>query len=141
MKITREQVKKINDKMANGWELDLYYLFMRGEKTASLKIHQDDGGYIEGKLYIDNVSDWHPGAYNGIQIKLCVSRWYKGSTEGVFVSHGMGKWMRINRPDLKRCMFSEVQKITHRITAADIMSIYQDNAAQVNSDLLVGASA
>ena len=62
MKITREQVKKINDKMGNGWELDLYYYFMHGEKTASLKIPQDDGGYIEGKLYIDTVSDWHPGA-------------------------------------------------------------------------------
>lgn len=141
MKITREQVNKINEKMGNGWQLDLYYLLMRGEKSAELRIPNDDGGYIQGKLYIDNVSSWRPGAYNGVQIKLHVSRWYKGSTEGVFTSHGQGKCITISRPDLKRCLFSEVQKITHRITAGDILAIYQDNAAQINSDLLVAATA
>lgn len=138
MKITRDQVNKINEKMGNGWELDLSFLLMHNEKTAMLKIPQDDGGYILGKLYIDNVWDWHPGAYNGIQIKLNVSRWMPSG--GCFVSHGLGKWYSFNRPDLKKCMFSEVQKMTHQITAADILAIYHDNAAEINNPYIVGAA-
>ena len=142
MKISREQVNKINDKMGNGWDLDLYYFLMHsGEKSATLKIPTEDGGCIEGKLYIDNVWDWHPGAYNGIQIKLNVRRWYKGEGDGVFTSHGLGKWFRFDRPDLKKCLFSEVQKMTHQITAADIMAIYEENAAEISNPYLVGARA
>lgn len=141
MSITREQINKINEKMGNGWELDLYYYLMHGEKTAVLKIDQEDGGYIQGKIYIDNVSSWRKDAYNGVQIKINVSRYYKGSTEGVFVSHGLGKWYAINRPDLKRCMFSEVQKMTHKITAAQIMGIYEQNSEQINNPVVLGVSA
>ena len=132
-KITRAQVEKINGKMGNGWKLDLYYFLMRGEKTAVLEIPQDDGGYIQGKLYIDNVFDWRKDAYNGIQIKLNVSRWRKGNTDGVYTSNGLGYWIEINRPDLKKALFSEVQKITHTIRAADILDIYAQHAPQIAS--------
>lgn len=132
-KITREQVEKINGKMGNGWKLDLYYFLMRGEKAAVLEIPQDDGGYIQGKLYIDNVFDWRKDAYNGIQIKLNVSRWHKGHEHGVYTSNGLGYWIEINRPDLKKALFSEVQKITHTIRAADILDIYAQHAPQIAS--------
>lgn len=134
MKITREQVEKINAKMGNGWKLDLYYLAMRNEKTAVLQIPTEDSGYIQGKLYIDNVFDWHPGAYNGIQVKLNVSRWYKGNTEGVYASHGLGYWVYFNRPEMKKAMFAEVQRMTHEITAEDIMSLYREHAGLIASD-------
>ena len=132
-KITREQVEKINAKMGNGWKLDLYYFLMRGEKTAVLEIPQPDGGYIQGKLYINNVFDWRKDAYNGIQIKLNVSRWHKGNADGVYTSNGLGYWIEINRPDLKKAMFSEVQKITHTLRAADILDIYSEHAPQIAS--------
>lgn len=142
MKITREQVNKINARMGNGWRLDLYYMLMHsGEKTAEITIPMDDGGYVRGKLYIDNVHDWRAGAYNGVQIKLNVSRWYKGSTEGVYTSSGLGKWIKQNRPDMTRCLFSEVEKITHRITAADIMAIYEGNAELCENPVMLGAAA
>lgn len=141
MSITREQINKINEKMGNGWEFDLYYYLMRGEKTAVLKIDQEDGGYIQGKIYISNVSSWRKDAYNGVQIKINVSRYYKGLTEGTFVSHGLGKWYKINRPDLKRCMFSEVQKMTHKITAAQIMGVYEQNSEQINNPVVLGVGA
>lgn len=131
MKITREQIKKINAKMGNGWELDLWYLLTHGEKTAQIKIPTEDGGYIQGKLYIDNVYNWRKDAYNGIQIQLNVSRFYKGNTEGIFVSHGLGHWKYFNRPDMNRALFSEVQKMTHTITADDIMEIYAEHAPQI----------
>ena len=131
--ITREQVQKINSKLANGWELDIRYYLIWGEKTAQLTIPQEDGGYIQGKLYIDKVQDWHPGAYNGIQIKLNVSRWRKGLTEGTFTSAGLGRWIVFNRPDLTRALFSEVQKMTHEITAADVLSIAAGHAAELES--------
>ena len=133
MKITREQVNKINDKMGNGWELDLFYFLTHGEKTAALKIPMNDGGYVQGKLYIDNVWSWRPEDYKGIQIKLNVSRWYKGHTEGVYTSSGLGYWQEINRPDMKKAMFSEVQKLTHSITAADVMAMYTEHAPQCAS--------
>lgn len=134
MKITREQINKMNAKMGNGWTVDLHTLFLRGEKSASLTIPQEDGSYIQGKLYIEKSWDWHPGAYNGIRISMNVSRWTPGGTEGVFVSHGLGKWKHYERPDLTRCNFSEVQKMTHQITAADILAIYEENKEKINND-------
>lgn len=131
MKISREQVNKINEKMGNGWALDLWYLLMHGEKTAELKIPQEDGGYVQGKIYIDKVTDWHKDAYNGIQIKINVSRYHKTHTEGCFAAYGLGHWIKINRPDLTRAMFSEVQKMTHDLTAEDIMEIYRQNAPEI----------
>lgn len=131
--ITREQVNKINAKMGNGWELDIRYYVIWGEKTAQLTIPQEDGGYIQGKLYIDKVQDWHPGAYNGIQIKLNVSRWRKGLTDGTFMSAGLGHWIMVNRPDLTRALFSEVQKMTNKITAADILNIAAGHAAELEN--------
>ena len=124
MSITWEQVRKINAKMSNGWELDLNYYLMHGEKTAVLQIPQDDGGYIQGKIYIDNVYNWRPNSYNGIVLKINVSRWYKGHTDGVYTSHGLGHWIEIQRPDLKKCLFSAVQKYTAQITAEDVQAIY-----------------
>lgn len=129
--ITREQVNKINAKMGNGWKMDVYYYLLHGEKTAVLEIPQEDGGYIQGKLYIDNVYSWRPEDYNGIQIKLNVSRWHKGNTDGVYTSNGLGHWTLINRPDMKKAMFSEVQKLTHTIRVEDVLDIYREHAQEI----------
>lgn len=136
-KITREKVEKINDKMGNGWALDVWYYLVHGDKTAEIKIATEDGGYIQGKLYIENVFDWHEDAYNGVQIKLNVSRWHKGHADGVFTSSGLGHWVIFNRPDLKKAMFSEVQKMTNEISAEDIMAIAAEHApALANARIL-----
>ena len=100
---------------------------MHGEKTAVMEIPQEDGGYIQGKIYIDNAYNWRPGSYNGIVLKINVSRWHKGNTEGVYTSHGLGKWIEIQRPDLNKCLFSAVQKFTGQITAQDVLAIYNSD--------------
>lgn len=132
-KITREQVEKINAKMGNGWELDIRHYLIWGKKAAVLQIPQEDGGYIQGKIYIDKVSDWRPGAYNGVQIKMNVSRWHKGSTDGVYTSSGLGYWQTQNRPDMNKALFSEVQKMTHEITAAYILALSKEHAPELAS--------
>lgn len=140
MKMTREQYNKINARMGNGWKLDLRTLVLRGEKAASLRVPLPDGSELEGRLYIHNFQTWRKDQYSGVEIVFNVSRWSPTGTPGVWGSHGLGWTTRTPRPDLARCLFSEVEKMTHNITARDVLAVYEDHAGRINDPAILGAS-
>lgn len=127
MKMTNEAATKIDSRMGNGWTLSRYHLVMCGEKAAELKIPMEDGGYIQGRIYIDK--KWRGcQAYDGVRISVNASRYYPAHTPGVYVSSGLGKWAEIDRPDMNKCLFSAVEKLTHKITAEDIRALCEIGA-------------
>lgn len=134
MKITRESIEKSSARMGNGWTLSRYHLVMCGEKAAELQIPMEDGGYIQGRIYIDK--KWRGyQAYDGVRISVNASRYYPAQTSGVYVSHGLGHWVDIDRPDMSKCMFSAVEKITHKITADDIRALCEAGAAALTGKM------
>lgn len=134
MKMTKEAAAKIDARMGNGWTLSRYHLIMCGEKAAELKIPMEDGGYIQGRIYIDK--KWRGyQAYDGVRISVNASRYYPGHTPGVYVSSGLGQWLDIDRPDMSKCMFSAVEKITHKITADDIRELCENGAKALSLEL------
>lgn len=127
MKITRESIEKSSARMGNGWTLSRYHLVMCGEKAAELQIPMEDGGYIQGRIYIDK--KWRGyQAYDGVRISVNASRYYPAHTPGAYVSYGLGKWAEIDRPDMHKCLFSAVEKLTHKITAEDIRALCEIGA-------------
>lgn len=134
MKMTREAAAKIDSRMGNGWALSRYHFIMCGEKAAELKIPMEDGGYIQGRIYIDK--KWRGyQAYDGVRISINASRYHPASTPGVYTSYGLGHWVDIDRPDMSKCMFSAVEKITHKITADDIRELCENGAKALSLEL------
>lgn len=125
MKMTNEAAAKIDSRMGNGWTLSRYYLVMCGEKAAELKIPMEDGGYIQGRIYIDKKWRCYQAS---VQIRVNAARYYRDHTPGVYVSHGLGQWVDIDRPDMNKCLFSAVEKLTHKITAEDIRALCEIGA-------------
>lgn len=125
MKMTNEAAAKIDSRMGNGWKLSRYHLVMCGEKAAELKIPMEDGGYIQGRIYIDKKWRCYQAS---VQIRVNASRYYPSHTPGVYVSHGLGQWVDIDRPDMNKCLFSAVEKLTHKITAEDIRALCEIGA-------------
>lgn len=134
MKMTKDAAAKIDARMGNGWTLSRYYLIMCGEKSAEMKIPMEDGGYIQGRIYIDK--KWRGyQAYDGVRISVNASRYHPANTPGVYTSFGLGHWVDIDRPDMSKCMFSAVEKITHKITADDIRALCEVGAAALTGKM------
>lgn len=136
MKITREQVIKMNSKMSNGFSVDLWTLGVWGEKQCTKKVYignPENGEYVKFSIL------WHPEfeerktAYGqSFNVKtgrsvptLHLSRWEKGKTEGVDVSHGTGKYISIGEAQ-ERKNFSVLQKLTATFTDEKIKEVMNE---------------
>ena len=51
MKITSEQIKKINDKCSNGWQLDVRHAIICSEKQLVLQAQKSETEIVRGTLW------------------------------------------------------------------------------------------
>lgn len=113
--ITRKQVESANSKLANGFELDVFYYLMHNEKTATKRIEIGENTFAELQLMYMDEHENH-GGYNvptGRQIPVChVAKQIKDGD--FYQSFGLGRWVKIGEPQNKK-LFSTLQKLSGTI--------------------------
>lgn len=133
MKITREQVRKLNEQLPEGWSIDLMQL-LRGEKVADRCVKVDESKHLRGSLYFMERYDRHMRKSQN-SIELCVSLWHD-SGEGYSASYGMGKWFKLM--DVEKKLFKKMCECAAAIDDDFIRSAYEENAEQLQNPLLMG---
>ena len=112
-KITREQIKKINSKCQNGWELDIQYFIFHNEKTLKKIIKLDAEHYLEFKL------DYN---YKN-QIVLFINKFYHKLGADYATSNGLGKKKMLEETPTSRKSINKLIEYTETLTNELLMQI------------------
>lgn len=123
MKLTREQVNKINSKCENGWCLDVQHTLMTGEKALTKTLEIDDKTVIKYTLMWQgyNATRWE----RTTQFYPCVhfAKWRKSTGGSEFWhSNGLGDFpaaaslLGEDTALYTRKTIAELQKLTSRLT-------------------------
>ena len=112
-KITREQIKKINSKCQNGWELDIQYFIFHNEKTLKKIIELDAEHYLEFKI------DYN---YQN-QIVLFINKFYHKLGEDYATSNGLGKKKILEETPASRKSINKLIEYTETLTDEQLMQI------------------
>ena len=112
-KITREQIKKINSKCQNGWELDIQFFLFHNEKTLKKIIELDEEHYLEFKI------DYN---YKN-QIVLFINKFYCKKGESYATSNGLGKKKMHEETQVTRKSINKLIEYTETLTDEQLMKI------------------
>nr|DAT41319.1 MAG TPA: hypothetical protein [Bacteriophage sp.] len=129
--ITRDQINAINAKMSNGFRLDVRHYLLWSQKQAVKPIQIDDNTTLTATLtWMDSYERKAttcgqtinvPNGLHHIALHLAV--WHHRDGGQVATSHGLGQWIDVG-PAVKRCNFSDIQKITANYDDASILALY-----------------
>ena len=112
-KITREQIKKINSKCQNGWELDIQFFLFHNEKTLKKIIELDEEHYLEFKI------DYN---YKN-QIVLFINKFYCKKGESYAISNGLGQKYILEETPVTRKSINKLIEYTETLTDEQLMKI------------------
>lgn len=111
MKITSEQVEKMNSKCKNGWQIDVMYLASWGEKKFFKQIKIDDDAYLQFTL----------GYNSKNQIYIRVTKYNRSST--AFVSEGGGKLEILDETFYPRKNVNKLIEYTSKLNDDELIKI------------------
>ena len=121
--ITRNQIIAANEKMGNGFALDVQYYVVWGEKRCVKHINLDEKHVLEAEItyvseferFPQSMKEWHVP---------CIWLQYFTKGDGAFMtSMGMGYKEKLGERREKK-MLSVLQKLTHEMTDEKIMEVY-----------------
>ena len=121
--ITRNQIIAANEKMGNGFVLDVQYYVVWGEKRCVKHINLDEKHVLEVEItyvseferFPQSTKEWHVP---------CIWLQYFTKGDGAFMtSMGMGYKEKLGERREKK-MLSVLQKLTHEMTDEKIMEVY-----------------
>lgn len=135
--ITIGQVRTINAKMSNGFQLDVCSLMLYGEKQAAKSIKLDDETTLVTTLTYCRSYATEKTAYgqqynvpNGqYHIALHLAVWHCKPGADVATSHGLGQWISVSE-DMPRRNFAAIQKLTAQYDDDTIMMLFDDKQHQ-----------
>lgn len=113
VKITREQILKINNQCKNDWRLDTEYFIFHNEKTLVKHIKLDDENYLEFTLRYNYKN----------QISLHISKFYHKEGDYFASSNGLGKSKILNETQFKRKNVNDLIEFTNTLTDDELMEI------------------
>lgn len=116
MKITHDQIVKINKNCDNDWHLDVQYYLYHNEKTLIKQIDLDETHYLEFRLYYNNQN----------QVSLHISKYYHGEGDNFASSHGLGKNAIIEEIPTKRKMINNLIEYTSTLSNEELLKINQN---------------
>lgn len=119
--ITREQVKKANEKMGNGFTLDVRHYVMWGEKKAHKYIDLEDGKVLECSISYHDRASWQNGFKTDIRMVITTSVWIPTTSGCMSCSSGFRQYEHSKGYSKK--MFNKIQAVTHEITDKMIFDI------------------
>ena len=125
-KLTREQYNKWNAQAKNGFQLDLQYFLIWGEKTLIKDVKQEDGSIIRFKLwYIPEYETttnelgckWN--VKTGRQIPMMrIDKLVPGNTEGIYTVHTVRDGKPMGEPE-KTLKYATLCKISGEVNTAE----------------------
>lgn len=123
--MTKAQVEKINGKMSNGFELDLWQALVNNEKFATKKIYLNDEktSYLKASLWFEE--KYERFQVVGLCINLNVSKW-DVDENGTGHSYGLGLNRKFPYGKSKK-MFNDICKFTAEISDDMILEMYNGN--------------
>lgn len=120
-KLTKEQVKRWNSKLQNGFRFDIYHFMNWGEKQIVKKIPLEDGKILEAQILYRHVLGADRFSDTGkVEPILHLQIWEPGSTDGMMCSHGTGVYIQVGSEQDKR-KYSELEKLSASFTTEKIM--------------------
>lgn len=125
-KLTREQYNKWNAQAKNGFQLDLQYFLIWGEKTLIKDIKQESGCIIRFKLYYmpeyETVTNEYGCKWNertGRQIPMMkIDKLIPGNTKGVYVVHSIRYDIPMGEAE-KTMKYATLCKISGEVNTAE----------------------
>lgn len=112
-KIRTEQVKKINAKCSNGWQLDLEYYMYHGEKQLIKCIELTEESYLKFTICYNSQN----------QSVLYISKFYHKKDDYFAHSEGLGKRTMLNGTSTKKKELNKLIQLTHLLTDNELMEI------------------
>lgn len=134
MKITREQVKKINDKCSNGWAFDLWAAGVRGEKQLVLQAEKSDTEIVRGTLWWNEVHENFRTVGKVPQLHLALYHTKPGSD--MMTSYGIGKTITLG-DKVNRASMKVLQDLTKMFTKDDLLRLAEEHNAQLNKGTII----
>lgn len=137
MTITREQVKKWNEKLENGFRLNVERCVLWNDKVAVKTVELPDGNIVKAEIGYHEVTEDVPGTYRrnslGVRPCLTLTLWKPASTPGMWVSHGMGKKVEITEALYKKRVWNELAKFTAAWDEAKILEAARENLPELKN--------
>lgn len=134
MKITREQVKKINDKCSNGWAFDIWAAGVRGEKQLVLQAEKSDTEIVRGTLWWNEVHENFRTVGKVPQLHLALYHTKPGSD--MMTSYGIGKTITLG-DKVNRASMKVLQDLTKMFTKDDLLRLAEEHNAQLNKGTII----
>lgn len=134
MKITREQVKKINDKCSNGWAFDLWAAGVHNEKQLVLQAEKSDTEIVRGTLWWNEVHENFRTVGKVPQLHLALYHTKPGSD--MMTSYGIGKTITLG-DKVNRASMKVLQDLTKKFTKDDLLRLAEEHNAQLNKGTII----
>ena len=133
MKITREQVKKINDKCSNGWQLDVRHAMIWSEKQLVLQAQKSDTEIVRGTLWWNEVHKDFRTVGKVPQLHLAL--YHTRPDSDMMTSYGLGKTITLG-DTVNRASMKVLQDLTKKFTKDDLLRLADENNAQLNKETI-----
>lgn len=133
MKITREQVKKINDKCSNGWQLDVRHAMIWSEKQLVLQAPKSETEIVRGTLWWNEVHKDFRTIGKVPQLHLAL--YHTRPDSDMMTSYGLGKTITLG-DTVNRASMKVLQDLTKRFTKDDLLRLADENNAQLNKETI-----
>ena len=122
--ITRKQIITANDKMGNGFSIDVERYVVWGEKQCTKRINLDENHVLLVEItYVTRYARLESGNSVPYYIPSVWLQYFTKGSGAFMTSCGMGYNEPLGEKKEKR-LFSVLQKLTHEMTDEKIMEVY-----------------
>lgn len=137
MTITRDQVKKWNSKLSNGFRLDVERCVVWNDKVAVKTVDLPDGRVVKAEIgyhevYSENGCSWRREVL-GMRPRLTLTVWKPASTPGMWMSHGMGTVVEITEQLYAKRVWNELAKYTADWTEEKILAVAKERMSELQN--------
>ena len=126
-KLTKMQLKSINEQCKNDWELDVQYCIFHGEKTLIKQIEIDNNSYLEFAIRYN---------YRN-QISLHISKFYHRENNEFASTSGMGKSTILCETQSKRKNVKDLIYYTEILTNEKLLEINKNTRVSSGNGLIL----
>ena len=136
-KVTREQIKKWNEKLMNGFWFDLNYFLTHSEKTAVKYLNLSDGRKLQAKLEFMEEREGYTTLGHRPVMHLSVWKDCEGSS-GFMVTSGLGVFVKLSDEISAKRNYSLLCKLSGTVTDAEILVLANQHMGQLNNPFVIG---
>lgn len=125
-KVTKEQYKKWNEQLENGWFLDLQRLVIWGEKDIRITDKISDTEYVDYTVSFWENYENHRST-GTFDIKLTKREWKKSENTECYVSTGLGCSKLLVKDASTKKLYKLLVEISKNFTLEDVKALYTGN--------------